>query len=189
MQDRLQLPIQFDQQRLQQDLQQLEQQRKDWTDHFVSQNYEGSWSVIPLRGPKGAEHPVMMIYSNPTVTEYADTPFLDHCPYFREVLRYFQCPLQAVRLMKLTTGSRIKEHCDHDLDYDQGNARIHIPVHTNPLVEFYLNDKRVQMQAGECWYLRLSDPHRVYNPGPDRIHLVLDMQVNDWLRTIMSPAR
>jgi hypothetical protein len=31
----------------------------DWTKHFVTQNYQGDWSVIPLRGPSGAEHPVM----------------------------------------------------------------------------------------------------------------------------------
>ncbi|MDA0813052.1 MAG: hypothetical protein O3C21_11785 [Verrucomicrobia bacterium] len=25
----------------------------EWTRHFVTQNYEGDWSVIPLRGPRG----------------------------------------------------------------------------------------------------------------------------------------
>ncbi|WP_339705616.1 aspartyl/asparaginyl beta-hydroxylase domain-containing protein [Algoriphagus aquimarinus] len=43
------------------------------------------------------------------------------------------------------------------------------------------------MKEGECWYLRLSDPHRVLNEGEtDRIHLVMDLKVNDWLRGIMG---
>jgi hypothetical protein len=47
------------------------------------------------------------------------------------------------------------------------------------------------MAPGECWYLRLSDPHRVANRGEtDRIHLVIDCRANDWLRTLVagSPA-
>ena len=188
MQDRIKLPFQFDAQRLQLDLDRLMENQEEWIDHFVKRNYEGSWSVIPLRGTKGASHPIMMIYSDPSVKEFADTPFLEKCPYFQEVLQSFRCPLQAVRLMKLATGSQIKEHRDHDLDVDQGTVRIHIPVRTNPLVEFYVNNRRVLMEAGECWYLRLSDPHRVYNPGPDRIHLVIDMEVNDWFRTLLSAA-
>lgn len=186
MTDRLLLPLHFDPLRLQQDLEQLEQHASDWIDHFVQQNYEGSWSVIPLRGTRGATHPVMMIYSDPSSQEFEDTPFLQYGPYFREVLGHFHCPLQAVRLMKLATGSKIKEHRDHDLDYEQGTIRVHVPVRTNPEVAFYLNDRRVVMQEGECWYLRLSDPHRVSNDGPDRIHLVIDMLVNDWVRELLA---
>ena len=38
------------------------------------------------------------------------------------------------------------------------------------------------MVAGECWYLNLSKPHRVHNRGAtERMHLVLDCVVNDWL--------
>lgn len=186
MKDHLQLPFHFDPARLQADLDRLEQHRSEWIDHFVRQNYEGSWSIIPLRGCKGAEHPVMMIYSDPNCREFEDTPFLQHCPYFQEVLATFACELQAVRLMKLATGSHIKEHRDHDLDYEQGTIRVHVPVRTNPEVAFYLNGRRIVMQEGECWYLRLSDPHSVSNEGPDRVHLVIDMLVNAWVEELLS---
>ena len=56
----------------------------DWIKHFVPQNYEGDWSVIPLRAKVGATHPVMMISSDPTATAFEDTPMLQGCPYFRE---------------------------------------------------------------------------------------------------------
>ncbi len=180
MKDRLKLPLRFDATRMQAELAALESE--GWIDHFVKSNYSGSWSVIPLRGPAGATHPVQMIYSDPTCEHFADTPFLERSPYFREVLAAFQCPLDAVRLMKLTVGSDIKEHRDLDLDFDRGHVRLHVPVYTNPDVEFYLNNERVVMDEGECWYLRLSDPHRVANRGTaDRVHLVIDARVNDWV--------
>src|SRR5947209_11782677 len=119
--DRLQLPFAFDPGLLVRDLQNLAS--VGWISHFVKQNYNGDWSVIPLRGKVGATHPVMMIYSDPTAKEFADTPMLQGCPYFREVLDAFQCPLRAVRLMRLTPGSLIKEHTDLDLSAEKGTAR------------------------------------------------------------------
>ncbi len=185
--DRLRLPLTFAPDLLARDLRGLAS--VDWTRHFVKQNYDGDWSVIPLRGTKGATHPVMMIYANPTATEFEDTPMLANSPYFREVLDTFQCPLQAVRLMRLTPGSRIKEHTDLELSIEEGTARIHIPVVTNAEVEFYLNGSRVIMEAGSAWYLRLSDPHRVHNKGAtDRVHLVIDAVANDWVRDALAAA-
>jgi len=101
----------------------------------------------------------------------------------------FLCPLKAVRLLKLAAGSVIREHRDYDLGYDAGEVRIHVPVTTNPGVEFRLNDRRVTMDEGECWYLDLNLPHRVANRGAtDRVHLVLDCEVNDWLRALLAEA-
>jgi hypothetical protein len=185
--DRIRLPFNFDPHLLVRDLQGLA--AFDWIKHFVRQNYDGDWSVIPLRGKAGATHPVMMIYSDPTATEFEDTPMLKTCPYFRSVLDTFKCPLQAVRLMRLTPGSVIKEHTDHELSVDEGTARIHIPVVTSPDVEFYLNRMRVVLEAGSAWYLRLSDPHRVHNKGvTDRVHMVIDATVNTWLKDLLTIA-
>jgi len=185
--DRLRLPLSFDTDLLAADLALMS--ATPWIDHFVTQNYEGSWSAIPLRAAAGARHPIKMIYSDPTATEFEDTPMLAACPYFRTVLASFACPLQAVRLMRLTPGSIIKEHTDHDLRFEQGSVRLHIPVITNPNVEFELNRRRVILDAGSCWYLRLSDPHRVANRGKiDRVHLVIDAVVNDWVASLFTAA-
>ena len=185
--DRLKLRLSFDPPRMVHDLSRLGQ--TDWIEHFVKQNYDGDWSVIPLRGPAGAQHPVMMIYSDPSCREFADTPFVKQCPYFHELLSSFACPLQAVRLMKLASGSIIKTHTDHDLSFEDGSVRLHIPVITNPDVEFLLNGTSVVMNEGECWYLRLSDPHSVANRGQTaRVHLVIDATVNPWLKDIFTEA-
>ena len=187
MQDCIKLPISFDVRRLQDDLSCL--QSSDWIRHFVEQNYEGDWSVVPLRGPVGATHPVMMIYSDPTCTEFADTPYLSNSRYFREVFAALRCPLQAARLMRLTPGSEILEHTDLDLCAEEGMARLHIPIQTNDQVEFCLNGRQLNLSEGGCWYLRLSDSHSVKNGGTeDRVHLVIDVVVNDWLRGVLEGA-
>lgn len=182
--DRVKLPLAFDRDRLRADLDAVD---RDWIDHMVRQNYAGSWSVLPLRHSAGATHPVTMIYSDPTATEFVDGPLLAATPYFRAVLAAFRCPLTAVRLMRLSPGSMIKPHRDLDLAAEQGMARLHIPIATNPHVEFLLNGTPVTMAPGEAWYLRLKDTHSVVNHGTsDRVHLVIDACVDDWLGGVLG---
>lgn len=185
--DRLRLPLDFDAERLSAEAATFI--GADWIRHFVQSNYEGDWSVVPLRAKRGAVHPVAMIYSDPACDAFDDTPFLAACPYLREVLNAFQCPLESARLMRLGPGSAIKTHTDHDLRYEEGKARIHVPVLTNPGVEFVLNGRPAPLAAGETWYLRLSDPHSVVNRGDvDRVHLVVDMRVDAWLAALFERA-
>lgn len=181
--DRLRLPLAFDPAGLADDLAGLFDVA--WTEHFVTQNYDGDWSVIPLRAQAGATHPVLMIYPDPTATKFEDTQLLARLPHISEALAAIRCPLQTVRLMRLTPGSVIKEHSDHDLNFEHGVVRLHIPIATNPGVAFLLNRTPVTMAPGEVWYLRLSDPHSVVNRGAvDRVHLVVDACTNTWLETL-----
>jgi hypothetical protein len=185
--DRLRLPLEFEPAKLAADMANFSQ--AEWIEHFVKQNYDGDWSVIALRGPAGATHPIQMIYSDPSRSDFEDTPMLAGSLYFRQVLARFACPLHAVRLMRLSPGSTIKEHHDNDLSFEQGMVRIHIPVVTNAGVDFRLNGTRVVMPAGSSWYLRLSDPHSVANQGSsDRVHLVIDAVVNDWVAALFERA-
>jgi hypothetical protein len=153
----------------------------EWIEHRLRNNYDGGWDIVPLRAAAGETHPLRLIYADPAAAHFADTPWLDRLPAFRAALARFECPLRSVRLMRLTAGSTIREHVD-DLDAEVGNLRLHVPVTTSPGVEFRLGGRRVEMAPGSVWYLRLSDPHSVHNRGTtDRIHLILDATVNDWL--------
>lgn len=179
--DRIKLPLTFSPESLKKDLAVFKPD--EWIKHFVQQNYEGDWNVIPLRGPAKATHPVLMIYSDPSCDEFSNTPFLDKVPYIQQVIESFKCPLQAVRLMNLSAGSKIKEHTDFDLSAEDGVIRLHIPITTNDKIVFQLNGTRVIMNEGECWYLRLSDRHSVENNSSlDRVHLVIDAEINPWLQ-------
>lgn len=177
--DRIRLPIAFDPVLLASELDRLIE--REWTLHYLPNNYVGNWSVLPLRIPKGADHPILQIAAHPD-TICVDAPVLDALPGFRSALASFDCPLRGARLMRLTAGSSILEHRDPALDAAQGSVRLHVPIVTNAEVCFWLNDQRVAMMPGETWYLRLSDPHRVDNRGTsDRVHLVIDADMNDWL--------
>lgn len=182
--DRVRLPLLFDPARLQSDLARLS--GGDWTAHFVPQHYEGEWSALPLRAPAGATHPVMRIAANPGTSDWAPTEWLDSCPYFRAVLGRFRCSIEGARLLRLSPGSLIREHRDERLAAEWGHARIHIPIVTGDAVDFRLNGVRLRMAPGETWYLRLADPHSVANRGTaERVHLVIDALVNDWLEALL----
>jgi hypothetical protein len=181
----LKLPFQFDAALLQADLNQI--LAAEFVPHFNTQYYQGDWSVVPFRSVGGrANH----IYPDPTAKNaFADTPLLERCSHVRSVLAALPCPQQAVRFLRLKAGSTIREHRDYQLGYEDGEVRLHIPVVTNPQVEFVLNAVRVQMQAGECWYHDFNLPHHVANRGTaDRVHLVIDCVVNDWLREVLLAA-
>lgn len=180
--DALKLPLQFDAAALQADLARIV--AGEFVPHFNTAYYQGDWSAVPLRSVGGRAD---QIYPDPTAKEaFADTPLLTRCSYIREVLATLDCPLRAVRFLRLKAGSLIKEHRDHELGFEEGEVRLHIPVVTNAAVEFVLNQARIVMNEGECWYLDVNEPHRVANRGAtDRIHLVVDCVVNDWLRDLL----
>ena len=108
---------------------------------------------------------------------------LARCSYVAEVLATFKCELESARFLRLGAGSNIREHRDYQLGYEDGVVRVHIPVQTNPQVEFYLDGQKIDMKEGEVWYLNFNLKHRVVNGGEsDRVHLVVDCALNDWLR-------
>ncbi|HWD94750.1 MAG TPA: GNAT family N-acetyltransferase [Verrucomicrobiae bacterium] len=183
--DTVKMPLLYDTARLQSDLARMV--ADEFVPHFNQAYYEGDWSAIPLRSVGGRAD---SIYPDPSAKNaFADTPLLGRCPYIREVLATLHCPLQAVRFLRLKSGSVIKEHRDHELGFEDGEVRLHVPVITNPEVEFMLNQVRVIMNEGECWYLNVNKPHRVANRGAaDRVHLVVDCVVNDWLRNLLLAA-
>ena len=185
--DRLRLPLAFDAAALAADLAALVED--DWIRHIARQNYEGDWSVAPLRAPAGETHRLRMGFPNPGQTAFADTALLDRLPHLRAALRRFECPLRGARLMRLAPGAAILEHCDPDLDAAGGRARLHVPILTNDETIFQLNGRAVAMAPGETWYLRLLDPHAAANRGTsDRIHLVVDVEVDGWMLGLLRRA-
>ncbi len=185
MPDRLRLPLQFDAARLQADLARMTPE--DWTPHFNTREFEGEWSGVAFRSVDGVER---RLYPDPAAQgRFADTPALERCPSVRQVLSTFACPVHSARFLKLAAGARIREHRDYRLGYADGEVRLHIPVTTHPGVAFFLAGQRVVMAEGECWYLDVNQPHRVENPGPsERVHLVVDCVVDDWLRALFERA-
>lgn len=89
--------------------------------------------------------------------------------------------------MRLAAGGAIKRHVDAFETLYDGQVRLHIPVITSPQIRFFVAGLRVNMQAGEVWYLNVLRRHWVQNPSDiDRIHLVVDCVVNDRLRDMIE---
>lgn len=176
------LPFNFDPEALRSDLDRIAPD--EWVAHFNQDYFAGEWSGVALRSNGGDSR---QLYSRaaPEIS-FTDTAVLLRCQYVRELLTQFQCTLQSVRFLKLAAGSQIKEHRDYDLGFKEGQLRLHIPITTSPEVQFFLDAHRLDLKPGECWYLDLSLPHWVENPGAtDRIHLVIDCELNEWLRNLL----
>lgn len=179
----LQLPFMFDAAKMQEELTQLE--NNVWHLHYQQKHYEGEWSAIPLRSINGEKNNVLIDVKNDAV--YEDTIFLEQSPYFKEVLNRFECTLQSVRLLKLGAGALIKEHRDAELYFEKGFMRLHIPVITNDSVDFFLDGEKLPLQEGECWYMNFNLLHSLHNRSTkDRVHLVIDAEVNDWVKNIFA---
>ncbi|MEO8765022.1 MAG: aspartyl/asparaginyl beta-hydroxylase domain-containing protein [Ginsengibacter sp.] len=160
-----------------------------WKPHYNAKHYEGSWATLPLRSINGStdNHTSIQASSLQKNMAYMDTSFLDSCTYLQSVLTFFECEKMSVRLMRLGPGAFIKEHTDHEMSFEDGEARFHIPVITNDKVDFFIEDEKIFMKEGECWYLNLSLKHRVNNFGDtSRIHLVIDCKVNEWIKNLLS---
>lgn len=183
--DRIRLPFDFEPTRMQAEIDAMR------LDDFIYYN------VVMLRAPahmidssKPAPAPVSD-YADGSWTEWLDTRALREAPYFSEVIDTFRAhtDVTLVRLLRLEAGAIVKEHRDPTLGLEQENSvvRLTIPVLNPPEVEFYLNDSIVPMRPGECWYLRLSDPHRIVNASAsERINLTIDMVPNGWLRSLLT---
>lgn len=179
----LRLPLSFDPARLAADLHTA--LSAHWPAHPNSQAYRGNWSSIALRSASGRSDDIIAYEGY----AFCDTPLLDACGYFREVVNSFACETKAVRLMGLEAGAHILAHRDHGGSFEDGLARLHIPVQTDPSVMFTLDGEDVHFAAGHTWYMNANCMHAVRNPSlVHRVHLVLDCVPNDWLRGLFEQA-
>jgi hypothetical protein len=155
-----------------------------WIDHVNQRDYAGAWDVLPLRclAEHATAHPVLQGFALSGDGDWSDLPALQSSPAIRDVLAQLHCPLHGVRLMRLRPGSEIKPHRDRGLAFELGEARLHLPILTDPDVRFIVNGRELPMRAGELWYVNTNLEHAVYHRGrTDRVHLVIDCAVNAWL--------
>jgi hypothetical protein len=102
------------------------------------------------------------------------TENLQQCGYIMAVMGELDSTWGRSRLMGLEPGADVPQHVDVHY-YWRTHLRIHVPVITNPNVQFTCEGQTVHMKAGECWLLDSFYPHSVRNLGDElRIHLVLD---------------
>jgi quercetin dioxygenase-like cupin family protein len=149
--------------------------------------HDGGWRALALVAVDGQTDAKALRWAGEQAN-YRKTPILAKCPYFEEIIDGFECPVQRVRLLRLEPGAKIHEHVDLGDGWAMKRVRLHIPIVTHEKVFFYVDGQRVTMMPGQLWYCDFTKPHRVHNQSDiGRVHLVLDMTVDGWLRDQFPP--
>ena len=77
-------------------------------------------------------------------------------------------------LAKLPVGGKISLHIDQ-YDSSINTHKIHIPIQTNPDVEFWINRKHYNFKTGYAYEVSNKALHGVVNKGNcDRINLIIE---------------
>lgn len=178
----------------------------NFADHYSKHNKNKSWSAISLRGfaadPMFISKPICM--NDAWRKEHAsekfelqDTELRKLFPEVEEIVKLLGTgTLERVRFMRLSPGGgELTRHTDQvepDAGVRDGTImRIHMPIITNPKVEFTVWDYQgeenvIHMERGKLWYLDIRKPHRAINGGTEeRIHLVIDIGASDQLRALL----
>jgi hypothetical protein len=82
---------------------------------------------------------------------------------------------RVIRAMaaKLLAGGRIVLHKDAHPSFGLSH-RIHVPLVTNPDVDFVIRGKSNYLEEGVAYEVSNLDYHAVTNRGADRIHFIFD---------------
>jgi hypothetical protein len=159
----IQLPVRFDAQRLATEVSELPAQA--WLPHPSGQPGNAAVPLISRGGGANDDFAGAM----------AATPHLLASPYHCQVMASFGEVLARSRLMKLSAGSEVGLHVDFNYHW-HSRVRIHVPIHTQPEVQFHCGDAAVHMKPGDCWVFDNWRRHNVVNASrADRVHLVIDL--------------
>ena len=134
----LKLPWQFDAERLASEVEALSE--RYWLDH--PSGLPGN-SAVPLVSVDGAMNHAFDGAMKPTEA-------LMKSHYIHQAIASFGEVVARSRLMRLAPGAQVAEHVDFNYHW-VSRVRIHIPIITNPQVNFYCGDESVHMAQGESW--------------------------------------
>ena len=120
-----------------------------------------------------------------------DNGNLSDIPYLKSIIDFFRShtTVTLARLLRLEAGGVVKEHTDPTLGLDVPDSvvRLTVPITATDNVDFYLNSRLVDMQPGECWYMKLNDPHRIdNNSSTERVNFAIDVVPNEWVLQQLS---
>ncbi|MEL7231350.1 MAG: aspartyl/asparaginyl beta-hydroxylase domain-containing protein [Pseudomonadota bacterium] len=172
--DRIKLPIRFDAEALQAEAREMKLRPFTYYD------------VTMIAGP-----PDMSKHHGASRTPSIDYGDNSDIPVIQGVVETFRqhTDVTLARILRLQPGAEVKEHTDPTLGLDVANSvvRLTVPITDPTGVTFWLNDEPMDMQPGECWYMKLNDPHRILNESEhDRTNLTLDVVPNAWVMEMLG---
>lgn len=86
----------------------------------------------------------------------------------------------------LEPGTKLHPHRDLTGASLNNRVRFHVPVITNPKVDFRVSKERVFMEPGDLWCLDTSYLHSVENGGDEtRVHIIVEAYISPQMRARM----
>ncbi|MFI8619025.1 TIGR03032 family protein [Acidovorax sp. NPDC077693] len=139
---------------------------------------EVAWQPHPEGHAGNAALPLMAVEGDPLNNGVKGvmqpTPQLHDCPYLQQVMSVLQAPIGRTRLMRIDGRAEASLHVDVNY-YWQQHMRVHVPIVTDPAVQFICGGQALHMAAGQAWVFDTWREHNVINPTHlQRIHLVID---------------
>jgi hypothetical protein len=162
----------------------LEGLTSGWLDHYDS-GLSTDFRAILLKSKNGETSGPLSQLPSWDFSDFKRTEYVERLPYFRELMDRLECPQGRMRILRLAPGCVINLH--RDVGAEVGclafrQVRLHVPIITNDRVTFFVGGERIRMQEGRLYYVNFAKSHYVRNDGSEaRIHLVMDLKVNDWL--------
>ena len=143
----------------------------DWKPVWSDKRYAGDhWMTCPL------------------IENFNKTPNFNLFDIASIVENKMKCKIRSLMFYSMLPGGKIPPHRDMVGNIGFGGLRLHIPVITNSDVNFTVSSRKVVMSVGELWALDTSYTHSVSNFGKaNRIHLVMDVIINDWVKDLLPP--
>jgi hypothetical protein len=173
------LPLSFDPLPLAQDLSRIPE---TWWQKHLGPYHDGNWEAVSLWAPGGDR-----AQQRSRGGTFAPTDALLQSPALQQTIEALPGTRNRIRLMRLRPGGEIFRHSDPMSDIDPTLVRLHIPIVTNPDVDFRVNDQRIVMSPGELWNIDVRFPHQVRNGGETvRVHLVADLLRSDALDELLA---
>lgn len=148
---------------------------------------ENAWAADPQRQLEHDVHAqtqsILLLschgWPDVTVVQCSGWPLLHEAalPVMNEIIgRHYVSGGMYLRAMmvRLPAGARIAKHRDSHPSFAAAH-RIHVPLVTNPSVEFLVNGERVPPRVHFGFELNNNVLHQVVNRGQEhRIHLIFD---------------
>ncbi|MGZ8364474.1 MAG: aspartyl/asparaginyl beta-hydroxylase domain-containing protein [Caulobacteraceae bacterium] len=174
----LQLPIAFDPERLAGEIEALG---------------EEVWRPHPNRLPGNSALTLITVDGDPESDALwgpmQPTRHLKACSYLQQVMAEIGATWGRSRLMRLSGQAEVALHVDINY-YWADRMRVHVPIVTQPTVQFFCGDDEINMAAGECWIFDTWRRHKVLNDASRaRIHLVADTVGGDGLWNLIQAGR
>jgi hypothetical protein len=122
------------------------------------------------------DHPLDWVFGRPIKSESKDQKCLEAISHIIEKLEE-EIVGKAARVLLIKLGSKkdVALHMDNG-DYLSTVRRFHIPLITNDLVSYTVDNETIHMKQSECWEINNLKYHSVKNDGDeDRIHLLVDI--------------